>query len=274
VSEQKSIRELLEAIRASQQARAPAKISDPAELVAHVGVVGVEGYWESLETSSKTWAAECAAQPVWTEARSEATRWSGEFHRKTGQSLFSDADLPAFVGKEMPRLREKTLRDVKRKGVERVFPNGSPVPQINDLVRVRIATRFLDGVAFVAEKLIGHFKRHNIELKAEARASGYYAHHLYFSWKRLFSFATKEDVAVSVVCEIQIATELATTIWDRTHGVYELSRVAADAGADDDAWQWMPSDPRFIAAQLGNMIHLADGLVVQLRDAVQKESKK
>jgi hypothetical protein len=142
---------------------------------------------------------------------------------------------------------------------------------LNDLVRVRIATRFLDGVAFLDQKLRAHLEEHGLRVdgKFEARVTGYYANHLYFDFERMFTFGASHNVRVT--CEIQIATELSTQIWDKTHGAYELSR---EAERDDRSWQWNPDDPRFVAAQLAHMIHLADGLAVQLRDAVAKTRGK
>ena len=80
-----------------------------------------------------------------------------------------------------------------------------------------------------------------------------------------------EVIQARIICEIQVATELSTTVWDTTHTLYEVSRDSDEVPED---WQWSPKDPRFISRQLGHMIHLADGLLVQLREASSFEKTK
>jgi hypothetical protein len=129
-----------------------------------------------------------------------------------------------------------------------------------------VETRFIDGVNFVADRLLELLKEYKLspEIKpAQVRASGYYAAHVSFDYSFVYRFGIAKTV--SVRCEVQVATELSTTIWDRTHGAYELARTVE---SDDLRWQWDPEDPRFLASQLAHMIHLADGLVLRLRDTV------
>ena len=74
----------------------------------------------------------------------------------------------------------------------------------------------------------------------------------------------------TINCEIQLASELATRVWDASHPLYEDARTRS---ASPEEWQWKPTDPHFIANQLGHMIHLADGLLVQLRDTQNPRKK-
>jgi hypothetical protein len=233
------------------------------------------GYWSTLEKNAKTWADEVSVQDFWTSANANLPRWRGEFQTLQGAELLPDNKLPLFTGKGAARTKEKALGEIRRNdgSVGSVYPKGgASVPCLNDLVRVRIPTRYLDGVDFLANKLKEHLEQpqHRLSVTKVTRQSGYYACHLHFDYSLLYrqgGGATN----VMVKCEIQIATELSTTIWDRTHGSYELSRVKP---SDDEKWQWKPDDPQFIATQLGHMIHLADGLVVQLREAVKKRRGK
>jgi hypothetical protein len=225
----------------------------------------------SVAESAATWAGELSIQPFWRDAQRDLNIWSTEYHRKTGHNLLSTDALPQFVGKGMPRLEEKIFEMVNAGRIGELYPAGSRVPRLKDLVRVRISTCYLDGVAFLANRLSRNIESHGITVdeRTEPRLTGYYATHLYFDVDRLFHFGTESKETVR--CEVQIATELSTTIWDRTHGAYALTRTVSSA---DTAWQWDPTDERFIAAQLAHMIHLADGLVLQLRDAVQRKNRK
>lgn len=246
--------------------------SSEALLNEHVHDSTVPGYWTRLATNAATWAREVSGQPFWVSLQAEADKWSREYFNRTGHALRTTAKVADFEGKGEERIREKVLSEVARakaKGkpkLSHLYPDGTSVPTVNDLVRVRLQTTFLDGVDFLAEKLRAHLAEHRIEADkaAESRFSGYYAMHLYFPYEVLYR---PSNVKASITCEIQIATELATTIWHRTHATYEYARTS---NADTRAWQWQSEDERFIAAQLAHMIHLADGLVVQLRDAVRK----
>jgi hypothetical protein len=233
-----------------------------------IPTTAIPGYWGSLQQNAETWAHEISGAPFWVDAKRLVSKWSDENYAKRQCALLGHGGLPNFTGKKLPRLQEKVLGEVSRGKIATLYPDGGArVPRISDLVRVRIPTLYLDGVAFLSGKLKAHLNSNGMEVqeRTEARLAGYYASHLYFTHTSLFRFTKPEPVPV--MCEIQIATELSTTIWERTHGSYELARVANNDGND---WQWNPDDPRFIAAQLAHMIHLADGLVVQLREAVGK----
>lgn len=100
----------------------------------------------------------------------------------------------------------------------------------------------------------------------QGRLVGYFAQHFCFRDNVIFRFGGGQELA-SIQCEVQVATSLATRIWEESHRTYEEWRVQVDTPED---WQWNPNDPRFTARQLGHMIHLADGLLVQLRDSARK----
>jgi hypothetical protein len=74
--------------------------------------------------------------------------------------------------------------------------------------------------------------------------------------------ANAKQVLAPVGVEIQIATMLSSQMWEASHPFYEDDRVADE---ESDLWQWQPNTPRFVARQLGHTLHLADGLLSQLR---------
>lgn len=251
-----------------------------AEQLLHSAVtdVAIPGYWDTLERDVKLWASELSVQPFWTEARDSIDRWDAAYGTltKVGARLFpQDKKWPWFVGKKRPRLREKVLLEVANGNLPTLFPPGEPaVPRLKDLIRVRLETNYLDGVEFLRDQLNGHLENagFTVNVSTQARADdGYYACHLTFPFRRRFTFGSSNDAPVEVGCEIQIATELATTIWDRSHGAYEIVRT--DDGTDT-SWQWNATDIRFLKSQLAHMIHLADGIVVQIRNAVADAKKK
>ena len=80
-----------------------------------------------------------------------------------------------------------------------------------------------------------------------------------------------QPISCDVTCEVQIATALATHVWENSHGLYENTRVNLEKSED---WQWNPRDPRFLSRQLGHMIHLADGMFCNLRDISGNENAR
>ncbi len=238
------------------------------------------GYWDLLAENSNQWAKEVSISPFWEAAKTELPKWSAEFYARTGGPLLPTLGLPSFVGKGAEGIRSKSHRNslsaYRKKKISDwagLWPQSGPsVPDINDLVRVRIETSYLDGVQFLADKLERLASNKSVPCKAapQGKLEGYFAYHLYFKHAFLFRVLGEGD-KIQIECEIQIATTLSTRVWDVSHGGYELWREEPGSAAD---WQWNPKDPRFIARQLGHMIHLADGLLVQLRDAITKEKVK
>ena len=106
--------------------------------------------------------------------------------------------------------------------------------------------------------------------RKQVRRSKYFAQHLNFSCDVLYRFGGGAE-AGQVTCEVQLATALSTAVWETTHRIYESTRETEEAPED---WQWNPGDPRFVSRQLGHMIHLADGLLVQSREAANEERAK
>lgn len=99
-------------------------------------------------------------------------------------------------------------------------------------------------------------------IEPKGSLNGYFAQRITFRHRVFFRFGGIENVC-TVTCEVQIATSLATHVWENSHGLYETTRVNLSESTD---WQWSPKDPRFLSRQLGHMIHLADGLFCNLRD--------
>lgn len=234
--------------------------------------VGIPGYWETLEENCAQWSKDITVCPFWTEANEHLSHWISEYRLQERGNLLLQPGLPNFEGKEIKRtlnkLYEKRCENENFKN-EVFLKDGPPIPKLNDLVRTRIACLYVDGVEFLANKLYELAKVNNLNPKhsREGRVEGYFAQHINFTENVLYRFGGGSEQGV-IRCEIQIATEMSTRIWDSTHKIYEISRETLD---NPEEWQWNPKDPRFVSRQLGHMIHLADGLLVQLRDTATLE---
>lgn len=227
------------------------------------------GYWKTLSENTDYWAAEISAGPMWQNAKRELDGWRREYRREFGGILHTGDALTSFVGKSENRIKEKTIDKIRKAPnagaeVKRLFDQSVPVPRLEDLVRVRLQVQFLDGVPFLAKKILELAKQYdsNAEIEAKGSLNGYFAQHITFQSQVFFRFG-KGQTPSNVTCEVQIATSLATHVWENSHGLYETTRVNLEKSAD---WQWSPRDPRFLSRQLGHMIHLADGLFCNLRD--------
>lgn len=233
------------------------------------------GYWNNLTENCAQWAREVDVCLFWKNFENQRSNWSNEFNHKTGGSLLAQDGVPPFCGKGHKRIQTKIEQLTSGKEADepkKFWPTGGPpVPRLDDLVRTRVECQFLDGVEFIGNKLENLAKQMGLQVKRERKGQveGYFAQHLYFNHEVFYRIGGGAE-QVRIRCEVQVATALATRIWFESHGVYEEWRGREET---KEEWQWNPNDSRFIARQLGHMIHLADGLLVQLRDAGLSERK-
>lgn len=231
--------------------------------------IRVPGYWDNLTENCEQWASEVSVCPLWKAFDKHRPAWRTEFHQQTGGALLVSDELPQFCGKKHKRIQTK-LRQLEtgkapKKAADMWPSEGPPVPRLHDLVRTRVKCQFLDGVEFIATKLeqLATDMDLHYERERQGRIEGYFAQHLYFTHDVIYRFGGVSQ-QVTISCEVQFATLLASRVWEESHAVYEVWRGREES---QDEWQWNPKEPRFLARQLGHMIHLADGLLVQLRDA-------
>jgi hypothetical protein len=230
----------------------------------------IPGYWSSLAQNTDDWAPQISVGPLWRAANSQLDSWQKEYRRECGGTLLVGSSLRAFVGKSEDRIKQKVFEKIDRASsshdeAKRIFDQSMPIPRLEDLVRARQVVQYLDGVPFLAKKLfqLAHDLGLSPQLEAKGNLNGYFAQHLTFRSQVFFNFGTGAATPCNVTCEVQIATSLATHVWENSHPIYETTRVNLEKSED---WQWHPNDPRFLSRQLGHMIHLADGLFCNLRD--------
>jgi len=254
---------------------APLTPQDPLDEAASIrSEIATPGFWDNLAVNASTWANEITAGPFWGSLTKSIDQWRTEYRQQCYADLLVSPGLPAFMGKRVDSIRDKFCRRWKRGGDSRntVLPvDGPPIPQLRDLVRTRLTCPYVDGVEFLATKIETAAKDMEILLSRERQGSlqGYFAQHIAIK-QLVFYRVGGAAVAVGLECEIQIATALATRMWDASHPVYETVR---QDDAESREWQWKPADPRFLSNQLGHMLHLADGLLVQLRESLRKPRK-
>lgn len=200
------------------------------------------GYWKNLTENCAQWADETSVCPLWKAFEKHRSAWSNEFHQQNGGSLLARDELPRFLGKAHERIQTKIAQltsGQKAQDPKKFWPqHGPPVPRLNDLVRTRVECQFLDGVEFIGSKLEKLAQQMQIEVERErqGRLEGYFAQHLYFLHEVLFRFGGGAQ-QVTIQCEVQIATQLATRIWHESHGIYEDWRGREET---QEEWQWNP----------------------------------
>lgn len=232
----------------------------------------VPGVWSTLETNCTQWAADISVGFYWAEVNKNLTQWRTEYKASTNANLLAEFDLPKFSAKPINSIIDKLLRQSKKKGtLEDLIPGqGPPIPIIGDIIRTRIKCPYIDGVEFLTTKL------HDLSVKLrlepvrerQGKIQGYYAQHINILHEVNYREGGHGQLT-KIKCEIQIASSMASQMWEASHPLYEA--VRSDVSSPE-SWQWKPDDPQFISNQLGHMIHLADGLLVQLRDS--KKSRK
>jgi hypothetical protein len=242
------------------------------ELARQRPITSTPGYWQSIADNCVQWVEQVRVSPFWQNVGLNLPHWALEYRNLKGGVLLRSVEPPKFDAKGQERIRTKVRQiacEMTPPDFSVVLPaSGAPVPALNDLVRTRVRCQYLDGVDFLAEKLVKLGEAMNIRNKREykGKLEGYFAQHFYFEENVIFRFGGVSQMT-TIQCEVQVATELSTPVWDAGHFVYEAWRGQSDEAKD---WQWNPKAPRFLVRQLGHMLHLADGILVQMRDSAME----
>ena len=197
-----------------------------------------------------------------------------KYRIKTGYSLLVERSPLKLLDKSFTSFLDKTFRGNVVKNTN--WPNppdgGWLLPnnwftRIKDIVRCLLVVKYLDGVEFTANEIVGLFeeKGQTCEFDLEARFEGYYAAHL----SALFPVSiTGEDWVsrpANVSVEIQITTQVQELIRRMLHAYYEKRRTAVPSG-DRSSWQWDYKSAEFSASYLGHVLHYVEGMIVEIRD--------
>lgn len=210
---------------------------------------------------------------IWKSILDSMDEFNNEYLAKTGYQLFVSGFEPKLVTKSFDSFLEKSFR--KNIVLNKRFPkepyNGWVTPNnwienTNDILRTFFVVKYLDGVEFLAEKIMTLFKQsgHNCSNSYEARDEGYYAVHLYSFYEFDIPGINWDTVKQSISIELQITTQLQEVIGKLTHQFYEGRRIKLDK--EDKKWQWKYESEEFTANYLGHILHYVEGMIMDVRN--------
>src|SRR5712691_4361486 len=119
--------------------------------------VRLPGFWANLAENCARWAEELSVGPFWSEARQRLDQWRTEYRADTHADLLSQLGLSHFTSKPEASIRDKLYRHCKQDAdylKKAIAKDGPPIPRLGDLVRTRIPCRYIDGVEFLANRLM------------------------------------------------------------------------------------------------------------------------
>lgn len=213
----------------------------------------------------------------WEAVTRSMLLWADEYKSQTGHSLFSGGTPDALQVHMKPwesflnktwRTNVKENRDWPRAPAGGwLFPD-SWFEGFWDVIRSRLSARYLDGVAFVADKLRQTAIEHEVEFQSETKAkdTGYYAvHFVVVQPFETSSLDYGETEYRRSQVEIQVTTGLQEIVGELTHPHFARDRdlLVAD---DDHPWQWQYTNPEFSPYYLGHVLHWVEGVIMTLRD--------
>ena len=138
--------------------------------------------------------------------------------------------------------------------------------KINDLIRSTIVCKYIDGPAFLANKLKS--RAEELKLKnnysSQQKDDGYYAYHFYVYIPVTFVDKTWNEFQVELSIEIQLTTQLQEVLYNITHEFYNQLRI--QAARDRSEWKWQFKSNRFRAGYLCHTLHLLEAIILDLRD--------
>ena len=139
--------------------------------------------------------------------------------------------------------------------------------KLNDCLRTQIIVKYLDGADFVLNKLIELAKKHNLKYNYdyEAKEKGYYAIHYYVIEQFDVPTLSFESRKIFMKIEIQITTQIQSTIYKLTHEYYEARRTKLE-NTEQLKWQWDYKNDDFKINYLGHILHYLEGMIIEIRD--------
>lgn len=140
--------------------------------------------------------------------------------------------------------------------------------KMNDLLRARLVSKYMDGPKFIAAGLAQFCEIKGLEFRSYPMHSdtGYHAWHCYI--RSPVDLVGKSGIETKIISfELQVTTQLAEVITGLTHGLYEVARVHSPRSVGDD-WRWDPRSQQFRSAYLGHTLHLLEGIIQTFRDEV------
>lgn len=209
---------------------------------------------------------------------SKLTEWDTEYVKEHQSSLFMNEINLEVLQKPYQSVINKSFR------VNVLWNSNFPKPpkkgwltpenwylHLNDLVRLTLNCKFMDGPAFLTSRLLDYAKQHSLTANSytHQKDSGYYAFHVY--GKIPVDLLDANWNKTNTVCEfeLQLTTQLQEIMRGLLHTYYEQTRIqpiAKDRSNRED-WKWDHQSLLFKSSFLGHTLHLLEGVIVELRDA-------
>ncbi len=210
--------------------------------------------------------------PFYEELQAFMIEVDREYESKHHVKLLMTTNTPEFVEKSFENTINKSYRSNIIENWK--FPQApkwgwtthdNVYTQFQDLIRTTIFCRYLDGPAYLAEKLLELAKKHNLnaEVRSQERDSGYYAYHFYAKLPATYFNQTWGVTNAEVAFEIQITTQMQEILRELSHSFYEEHRISLE---DNQQWKWDHAAPRFRASLMGHTLHLLEGVILELRN--------
>lgn len=252
----------------------------PAWLRAAHGVALDQRLKNRYEAIAGTIRTSFAASPFWMRLPSELREFDAEYQVETGYALLYTAQMPELLVKPFSSYVEKTYR--KNILQNPAWPDPPPptgwllppnVVSVNDVVRTCLIVKYLDGPAFLTERLETLARDENLDFWTdfEAREEGYYAAHAYLQREFEVPAEQWDTETVTASIELQVTTQVQEVIRRLLHRYYETRRALTVTGIATK-WQWDYSSDEFSANYLGHILHYVEGMIMEVRERQARET--
>lgn len=137
--------------------------------------------------------------------------------------------------------------------------------KVSDLVRTTLVVKYLDGIEWLSDKILemSHAMGLDAKVESEATVEGYYAYHVEIRIPVTIHDMNFNEINDCIRLEIQITTQIKDALKEILHSFYVESRVDVNAARN---WMWDYRSNRFVANNLGHLLHYVDGMIVQVRE--------
>jgi hypothetical protein len=209
----------------------------------------------------------------WTRLITDLPEHDAEYQMRTSYPLLMNSQQgPTISTKEFDAFFLKTFR--KNVLTNNNWPDPPPggwllpddwFQQVNDLVRTNLVVKYLDGVEFLAEKVVALASELKLtcNMDFEAKEEGYYAAHVYVRVRSIVPGLDWRTSEMHPHVEIQVTTQLQDVIRRLLHRYYEERR---EQPAQSAKWQWDYRTDEFTTNYLGHILHYVEGMIMDIRE--------
>lgn len=227
----------------------------------------------NYETSVDKMKQQFNKSVFWKQFSVKLREYNDEYLLDNNFQLLQAISVPEILTKPFDSLLLKAFRKniLENKDFPKsptdgwIFPNNW-YSRINDILRMLIVVKYLDGVEFIVGKIDSLCKeiKRDFSCVFEAREVGYYAVHLYTKEEFEIPRMDWDTDKVTASIEIQITTQLQEVIRKLLHKYYEERRVLQPQ--TEELWQWNYRSNEFATNYLGHILHYVEGMIMEIRE--------